>query len=59
MTWENGTETCMLAQAKEVTRASPMHDTGDPEPELCGVCRDGVGRELGTESRMMGTHVYL
>ena len=55
MIWENGIETCKISYVKQITSPGLMHDTGcsglvhwdDPE--------DGMGREVGGESRMGNT----
>ena len=47
MTWENGTETCILSYVKQIASPGSTHDT-----ECSGWCtgmtqRDGMGRKVG------------
>ena len=55
MSWENGTETCILSYVEQIASPGSIHDTGclgllhwdDPE--------DGMGREVGGWFRMGNT----
>ena len=57
MTWENGTETCIISYMKRIASPGSMHDTGclglvrrdDPE----GWYGEGGGRQVQDEE-----HVY-
>ena len=57
MVWENGIETCILSDVKQIASPGSMHDTGfsglvhwdDPE---------GWGREGGGRGVQDGEHMY-
>ena len=54
--WENSVETCTLPYAKQMTRASSMHETGHPKRVVWDNPEGLVGREEG--GMFAGGHMY-
>ena len=55
MIWENGIETCKISYVKQITSPGLMHDTGCSGLVHWDDPGDGMGREVGGESRMGNT----